>query len=682
MKDSPHKTSIQKESQKLSYFLGILIVLAFSGIVPQFLVTKSFSAIHWNTLGHSFVGFCFLLPIIVYTSAHVRRTLGNRQFATVISGVIAVILLFFVWLTGSFITVWGQTERLSWVFDYHAVLGYSVLVLVIAHLFFYRIKKRNQDNGSNKAYITVNPDTYRKVFFSVVVYFLSIILLTFFYDYFYKVETSANQAAVQPYALDYGNHPFRPSQTETLNKDFIKAEVIGNSPKCGTCHQGIFKDWLSSMHSQAASDAAYVKNIHLLSNTRGITATRYCEGCHAPVALLSGQLTPGGKHGGVRNTLANHEGVGCMGCHGISKAVHLDGVGSYEFSPSDTYLFEHSDSVLGQKIHNFLIKVNPTQHKSVMKSEFTRSSEMCSTCHEQFMDKSMNNWGWVKMQNEYSSWLSSGFSGQTENEFKEEKVTSCQDCHFPLVEGSDPSANNDGYIRSHRSPGANTAIPSLNNDKVQLEVTRKFLQSGKVKLHIELPTKANATLGTQFVDEELRNKANNEVYFYLGERVDLRVYVSNRMVGHNFPAGTTDISQAWVYLKVTDAQNTTIYESGTLDENNVLDKKSHIFHTIPVDRHGKEVWKHDLFRMTGDAYKNLIPPGKSDIAKYSFTVPSWAKSPLVITSMLKHRKFNQRYANWVFGNEVGSMPITVMDRDAVSVQVRTQPKALGTDNGL
>lgn len=29
------------------------------------------------------------------------------------------------------------------------------------------------------------------------------------------------------------------------------------------------------------------------------------------------------------------------------------------------------------------------------------------------------------------------------------------------------------------------------------------------------------------------------------------------------------------------------------------------YHSIPVDREDKAIWKHDLFRMTGDAYKNV-----------------------------------------------------------------------------
>lgn len=35
----------------------------------------------------------------------------------------------------------------------------------------------------------------------------------------------------------------------------------------------------SSAHHQAASVPTYVKNINLLEANRGISATRYCEGC-------------------------------------------------------------------------------------------------------------------------------------------------------------------------------------------------------------------------------------------------------------------------------------------------------------------------------------------------------------------------------------------------------------------
>jgi len=145
------------------------------------------------------------------------------------------------------------------------------------------------------------------------------------------------------------------------------------------------------------------------------------------------------------------------------------------------------------------------------------------------------------------------------------------------------------------------------------------------------------------------------------------------MVGHSFPAGTTDLNQAWLNLTVTDIDNRVIYESGKLNDNLELDTSAHTYHTIPVDRQGKEVWRHDLFRMTGERYKNLIPAGGSDIVEYQFEVPSWAKQPLTVTAILKYRKFNQKYASWVFDIEKPILPIVDVARDTLTIPLRTKP---------
>ena len=145
-----------------------------------------------------------------------------------------------------------------------------------------------------------------------------------------------------------------------------------------------------------------------------------------------------------------HEGVSCMTCHGIDQVVHLKGVGSYRFAPSNDYLFADKDALILTKIRNYLIRIQPRQHRRDMGRGILRSAQLCATCHTQFMDKDVNNWGWVKMQDEYTAWLNSPYSRQSEQTFAQKTLTRCQDCHLPPVESQDPSANVDGFARSHR----------------------------------------------------------------------------------------------------------------------------------------------------------------------------------------------------------------------------------------
>ena len=171
---------------------------------------------------------------------------------------------------------------------------------------------------------------------------------------------------------------------------FIDERIIAGSEKCAACHQQIAHEWKSSIHGKAAADKSYVKNINFLVQKKGLAAARYCESCHAPVALLSGQLSKGGKHGGIPGSRAFLEGVSCMSCHGIEKVKSLKGVGSYHFTPPKDYLFADKQNIIPTKIHNFLIQINPEQHKKDMARPILSSPKLCASCHIQFMDKSID----------------------------------------------------------------------------------------------------------------------------------------------------------------------------------------------------------------------------------------------------------------------------------------------------
>ena len=466
----------------------------------------------------------------------------------------------------------------------------------------------------------------------------------------------SEQPSVQNYQYNYGPHRFRPSQTETANNAFIDARQIANSRRCVACHREIAEQWFSSAHRQAASDAAYVTNIDLLTTKRGISAARYCEGCHAPVALLSGELSAGGKHGGIAGTSANEEGVTCMACHGIESLVHLKGVASYSWKPREEYLFGQSDNSLLLRVQELLIRLRPQQHRTELGKPLFRDPKVCAACHTQFMDKDFNNWGWVKMQDDYAGWLKSPYSKQHEASFAGPAVTRCQDCHMPLVPAADPSADADGKVRSHRFLGANTFLPILARDADHLARTKDFLQADKMRINIEHPTRKDVVQTRQPLHENLRNFEEAPYYYYLGETAKLRVAVSNRGVGHDFPGGTLDVNEAWVEVVALDAEGAVVYSSGRIGSDNSVDPNANFYRTLPVDRKGDLVWRHDLFNMIGESFRRMIPAGESDLVEYSFVVPAWAKSPLTVTAALKYRKLNDRYARWALKEKYIQIP--------------------------
>jgi len=656
-----------REKKYLVIFMASLTVAILSSISTH-LIHGLFVWKQFTYLLHVLSSLCVIIIFPTYLYSHFKRTLGVRRITLHISGWVLLAVISCLIVTGLIVIIFGVTETTRWIIKTHIYAGYVLIGLLALHLIFHKILKIKRSTKFN----TLNSSNVNVLWKSSGSSLTLILILTYLYQISYTdYKTSPS---IEPYAYPYGEHPFRPSQTETANKQFIDVRQIANSQSCASCHEQIFNEWRSSMHNQSASDPTYVKNISLLADKKGIEATRYCEGCHAPVALLTGELSKGGKHAGKSETLAHHEGVSCMSCHGISKAAHLKGVASYVFQPADDYLFANLANPIGQKIHNFLIKIHPEKHRETMSRPILKNPELCATCHVQFMDKDMNDWGWIKMQDEYSAWLESQYSGQTKQALSRQDIQTCKSCHMPKIPGIDPSSNHDGLIVSHRALGANTAIPYLKKDWEQLQLTKQFLQSGKIIINIKEPWRSDATQSEQYIAEEIRSKQVLPYFFYLGETAHIKLSVANSLVGHDFPGGTTDINEAWIHFSAIDAENNIIYESGHIEENNHVEKSAYFYQTTPIDRQGKPVWKHDLFNMVGDSYKNTIPAGGSDIVEYSFKIPYTIKSPMTITATVNYRKFNQRYAVWALNNKDIILPIVEMARDAIVIPIKIRPK--------
>jgi len=670
IKNKDGVTLLDQEKSVARQLFALFIAATLTGFVT-YLLPGHDSWHQWTYLMHSFVGIVLALIVLPYTYTHVKRTIGVRKPFVILAGSIGILGLVTLVGSGLHIIIYGQLEALSWIVQIHVIVSELIVFVLLLHIAMVLWSQKNQRRKKKTAnFPTLTSSASRTILATNICIISLIAMASFIYE---QLSTTYNDAAaVNPYDLDYGPHPFRPSQTETaLENHFVDARRIAGSDDCGTCHEDITRQWMASMHRQAATDQTYVSNISLLAEKKGISSTRYCEGCHAPVALLSGQLTKGGKHGGITGTLGNTEGVSCMACHGIQKIVHLKGVASYEFTPKNDYLFADREGYIFKTVRNFLIQIHPQQHKIDLANPIIQDSSLCATCHAQFMDKDVNNWGWVKMQDEYSAWLESPYSGQSEQTFSHENVKRCQDCHFPLISGSDPSANKQGLVRSHFSLGGNTAIPWFVGDKKQFERTRDFLQSNKINISIEKPTRLDAKQSKVLIRNEIAQNTETPSYFYLGETANIRMTVTNTQVGHDFPGGTIDINQAWLHFRVIDAQNKVIFENGAIQtDDDTVDPTAHFYRAIAVDRQGKEVWKHDLFNMIGERNRNVIKARESDIVDYQFNVPGWAKGPLSITAVLRYRKLNIRYAKWALKQENVELPIVDVAKDTLTIPLR------------
>lgn len=650
---------------------GLIVAATLTGLIT-FVVGVHAVWLQWTVLAHTLVGIGMSLFTLPYLYVHFKRTLGFRRAGMLFSGLVLLLLFILCVLSGWHIMLAGRSEALLWVYQLHVVSTISFVVLTVLHVYIHvKFFPKRRLAGPHGTFPSVTPTTMRQILIGNV----ALVALVGLASVTYSMTDApySTEPVVANYSYDYGEHPFRPSQTETQSAGFIDHDQIANSHQCINCHQDIGEQWIASAHQQAAADPTYVTNINLLAKNKGMSATRYCEGCHAPVALLSGQLSEGGDHGGIEGTVANVHGISCMSCHGIHTLTHIKGVASYQFDPAKPYLFARSENPLLARLHTQLVKTSPKQHVTDVGGDILKDPKSCAACHTQFMDTDMNNWGWVKMQDDYGSWLASPFSKHEDENFATSDSTRCQDCHMPLVPSNDPSANKDGLVRSHNFAAANTFLPLLRNDTKQYQAVVDFLQSNKLRLSIDKPHRHDAIQNQHFIDETLRDVKEAPFFYYLGETAEIQLIVTNQGVGHSFPGGTTDINQAWVELTVHDAQGQQVFASGLIQPDGFVDPNAYFYKSIPVDRSGNEVWRHDLFNMVGESFRRVIKSGESDIVTYSFPIKPWVKGPLTVAASVKYRKLNQRYAKWALAEHYIDIPAIDMAWDSLEVPILIQP---------
>lgn len=647
---------------------AILVVpCALTGIVAHALGVGT-TVQQWFVLAHAVTGIGSSGLVTAYVLVHFRRTLGIRRPALVVSGLVSAALALCFVVSGWDLLWRGQTEASRWVRDVHVMSAYGWFGGLLLHLILHvaLLPERRARLGEARF-----PSVPPRFALSVCATTTVVLVCGLTVQMAQRARIPPAAPAVASYEYPYGDHPFRPSQTETTTGTFVREAQIAGSARCISCHPAIGAQWLESAHREAASDPAYVTNVSLLAEKKGISATRYCEGCHGPVALLTGQLAPGGRHAGISGTSGHAEGVSCMSCHGVESLAHLKGVASYVFRPATPYLFENAAGPFSM-LSQWLLRLEPGGHRSDLASPVLKESRFCASCHTQFMDRDVNDWGWVGMQDEYGAWLESPYSKQSQEAHSRAEPVRCQDCHMPLVEADDPSADRNGLVRSHRFLGANTILPLLRGDRGFLRATERFLRSNKMTVSFDRPSRPDAIQGLQALDENLRDFGDVPYFYYIGEKARLSVVVSNVGVGHDFPGGTIDIGEAWLEIVVADAEGQLVFESGALQPDGAVDPAAHFYRSIPVDRAGRHVWKHDLFNMVGDSFRRVVRSGQADLVQYSFEVPAWAKSPLAASATLNYRKLNPRYARWALGDRYRPVPIVDMARASLVIPVRVR----------
>ncbi len=273
--------------------------------------------------------------------------------------------------------------------------------------------------------------------------------------------------------------PFFPSSANTSDGHIVPSSFFMESKKCGECHRDIYEQWSSSAHHFASfNNQFYRKSIEYMQSVVGTKPSKWCAGCHDHAVFFNGRFD-----NPIKNQIDTPEaqaGLSCMSCHSI---VHVAGsVGNAGFTMSYPPLHEIASSTnpLMHRLEHFVTYAAPEAHRNTFMKPFMRkdTAEFCSACHKVHLDVPVNRYRWFRGFNDYDNWQASGVSGQGARSFYyPAKSSNCADCHMPLVNSNDPG-NIHGKVHSHAFPGANTAVPFVNERSKTTESSRELPEIG------------------------------------------------------------------------------------------------------------------------------------------------------------------------------------------------------------
>jgi tetratricopeptide (TPR) repeat protein len=474
---------------------------------------------------------------------------------------------------------------------------------------------------------------------------------------------------------DEGDGPkgkFFPSSAQTKGGVNIPAKYFMQSQACERCHEDIYKQWNSSAHHFSSfNNQWYRKSIEYMQDVAGVRSSKWCAGCHDPSLLFSGMFDTPIRQ--IENTPAAKAGLSCLMCHSIVQVKSTMGQGDFTLEYPKLHELAASENPLVRRLHDFVVKLNPEPHRRTFLKPFMRTqvAEFCATCHKVHLDVPVNRYRWVRGFNEYDNWQASGVSGQGARSFYyPANPMMCADCHMPQVASKD-AGNVNGFVHSHRFPGANTAVPTANEDAQQLETSIRFLQDKQLSVDIFAVSpagKANAEaaagggakpeLSTTFaVGEEAEvltpTGAAGEVRpitaplgevdaaVRRGDDVRVDVVVRTRKVGHFFPGGTVDAFDVWLELQAVDEKGQTIFWSGKVEDDGKgpVEKGAHFYKSLLIDAHGNPINKRNAWANRATMYAHLIPPGAADTAHFRLHIPDNAGEKITLHAKLNYRKF-------------------------------------------
>ena len=461
--------------------------------------------------------------------------------------------------------------------------------------------------------------------------------------------TPFHESVVARYNYAFGKDtPFLPSNATTTTGQFVSPKTFPTAEYCGHCHQEAYHQWRQSVHSNSFRAPWYLKNVNALIDEKGVQYSRHCEGCHNPVALLSGDLSQGMP----KKRPFEQEGLTCSTCHSIV-STDATGTGSYVMGVP-AVLVDEAGAPITRPVSDAEILAHLDRHSKAVMRPLYQTAEFCAACHKAAIPRTLDDYKWLRAISLYDEWQAASFTKQSPLPFyRKDVVSTCQTCHMvrePLPTGSvDPGAK-DGKLVSHRWLGGNTLMPVYYKYDEQAQKLDNFLKhasDGKGVFNVDIfaleKESAAATAGDQVLVAPLGLTA-----FSLapGETLIADVIIQNKGIGHSFIPEQRDFYEAWVDFAVKDSSGKVLAESGFIQPDGALDPAAHSFTNRLINNKGELNSLHEIWHNRVLAYNNTIQSGRSQLVRYRFRLPKDIAGTVSLTATVRYRRFNQHFIDY------------------------------------
>ena len=469
--------------------------------------------------------------------------------------------------------------------------------------------------------------------------------------------------------------PFLPSNATSSNGQFLSPKSFQTAQYCGHCHQEAYRQWRQSVHANSFRAPWYLKNVNLLIDEKGVQYSRHCEGCHNPIALLSGDLSQGMP----KKRPFEEEGVTCSTCHSIV-TTDATGTGSYVMG-TPAVLVDESGAAITRTVSDAEILAHLDRHSKAVMRPLYQTAEFCAACHKAAIPRTLDDYKWLRAISLYDEWQGASFTKQSPLPFyRKDTASTCQSCHMlrePLLANSaDPGAK-DGKLLSHRWLGGNTLMPVYYKYGEQAEKLTAFLKNGfdgKGVFNVDIfgleKENAAATTSDQVLVAPLGLTA-----FSLtpGETLVADVVVQNKGIGHSFIPEQRDFYEAWVDFAVKDGSGKVLAESGFIQPDGNLDPAAHSFTSRLINNKGELNDLHQIWHNRVLAYNNTIQSGRSQLVRYRFRLPKEISGQVSLTATVRYRRFNQHFIDYAMAQKQYPLPIIDMESETKSFKIGENP---------